>query len=374
MSTGRGAGQETRVRLADGREIIYFDDTPGHHRTARDERVLEACRPRSEIRYDPVLDEWVIIAAHRQVRTNLPATGECPLCPSRAGRPSEIPAQDYHVVAFENRFPSLAAHHEPGSGEGPAGTTRPATGRCEVVCFTSDHHGSFADLPPSRLGTVARAWVHRTLELSRLPGVEYVFVFENRGPEIGATLQHPHGQIYAYPFVPPRTARALESARRWRAAHGGCLCCVLVADESREGTRVIAETDDFVAFVPAAARWPYEVYLYPRRHVPDLPALSEGEIGRAMLLYAEVLRRFDALFGRPLPYVASWHQAPVRVDRDLAHLSLQIFTPRRASHRLKYLAASESGVGAFVNDVLPEDAAARLRGSTGADGHQPSRS
>ena len=365
-----GDDRRTLVRLADGRELIYFDDVPGLDRLALDKRDLPPQEPASEIRYDRVLDEWVIIAAHRQGRTHLPATDDCPLCPTAGDRLTEIPAADYHVVTFENRFPSLGATRLEDAGP-PDGAgfddvggfvrRRPAAGRCEVVCFTSDHGSSFAALPPMRLATVARAWVDRTVELAQLPDVEYVFLFENRGVEIGATLQHPHGQIYAYPFVPPRVRVALESARRWRSAHGGCLFCTVLEAELAAGVRVVAQTPGFVAFVPVAAHWPHEVHIYPRRHVPDLPALDADEQAELMGLYVDVLRRFDALFDLPLPYVAVWHQAPVRSDRELAHLSLQLFSPRRSPGKLKYLAASESGAGAFINDILPEDAAQRLR-------------
>ncbi|REE94935.1 galactose-1-phosphate uridylyltransferase [Thermomonospora umbrina] len=340
-------------RLADGREIIYFDDVPGLDRSVPDPRSLPRPEPRSEVRYDPVLDDWVVIAAHRQIRTHLPTREECPLCPSRGGGTGEIPAADYHVVAFENRFPSLG---------GPAG------GRCEVVCFTSDHHARFGALPAARLDTVMRAWTDRTRALSALPGVEYVFIFENQGAGIGATLQHPHGQIYAYPFVPATLARALESAERFRRREGGCLFCSMVAAEERAAVRVVAETERMIAFVPEAARWPFEVHVYPRRHVPDLEALDERERVELMMLYAEVLDRFDRLFDPRPPYVAHVVQAPVRRSREQAHLSLRVFTSQRAEDKLKFLAASESAAGAFINDVLPEDAARRLRdlGGTGA--------
>ncbi|MQY07669.1 galactose-1-phosphate uridylyltransferase [Actinomadura macrotermitis] len=343
----RGPGPaRTAVQLADGRELLYFDDVPGLDRSAPDQRVLPPHAPRSEVRYDPVQGEWVVVAAHRQDRTHLPAPGECPLCPSAPGRQTEIPASGYHVVAFENRFPTLG---------GP-----PAGGRCEVVCFTDDHESSFSRLTDRRLETVARAWTDRTVELSRLPGVEYVFVFENRGPEIGATLQHPHGQIYAFPYLPARVARALDMARAYRAEHRSCLfCSVVAAEEAAE--RVVARTDGFVAFVPEAARWPYEVHIYPRRHVGGLPELEPAEQAELMSLYRDVLARFDRLFDAPAPYMAHFQQAPAGPDAGLAHLSARIFTSRRAPGKLKYLAASESGAGAFINDVLPEQAARRLR-------------
>ena len=333
----------TTARLADGREIIFFD-LAETRREIRDPRELPPVRTESELRYDQVLGEWVVMASHRQDRTYHPPADECPLCPSRPGRPTEIPADGYDVVVFENRFPSLAGR-----------------GRSEVVCFTPEHAASFADLVPDRARLVVEAWADRTTELSARPDVEQVFCFENRGHEIGVTLSHPHGQIYAYPFVTPRTEQMLANARVHRAATGGNLFADVLAAERKEAVRVIAESPHWTAFVPSAARWPVEVHLYPHRQVPDIPSLDDAERADFVAIYLDVLRRLDALYERPLPYVAAWHQAPVRVDRDLAYLHLQLFSIRRAPDKLKYLAGSESAMGAFITDVLPEDVATRLR-------------
>ena len=352
------------ARLADGRELFYYDDGPGADRSAPDLRDLPATATSSQIRWDPIFREWAVIAGHRQSRIYRPPTSDCPLCPSRGGRQTEIPASDYDVAVFENRFPSLTtqATTERIVDEFPFHSA-PGVGRCEVVCFTSDHGSSFAALPAPRLSTVARAWVDRTVELSRLPQVEQVFVFENRGESIGATLQHPHGQIYAYPFVTSYTARALASASRWRDQHGGCLYCALIEKELSARVRIVAETEHCVAFVPEAPRFPYEVHVYPRRHVPDLPALTEAELDELVRVHAEMLRRFDGLFDKPIPYLAGWHQAPVRRERELAHLSLQLLSPQRNEKSLKYFASSEAGMGAYTIDILPEEAATRLRAS-----------
>jgi UDPglucose--hexose-1-phosphate uridylyltransferase len=353
----------TSARLADGREIIFFD-RGGDGRTVHDPRDLPPVSTSSQLRYDPLLEEWVIMASHRQERTHLPPTDECPLCPSRDGRQTEIPVTDYDVVVFENRFPSLASGAvEPGEGS-PLGPRRPGTGRCEVVCFTSDHDASFASLDTAGARLVIDAWADRTSELSAIPGVEQVFCFENRGEEIGVTLSHPHGQIYAYPFVTPRTRRMLDSARAHHDRAGRNLFADVLAEERVSGVRVITSSEHWTAFVPAAARWPVEVHLYPHRQVPDLPTLTEAERDDLAAVYLDLLRRLDALYDRPLPYIAAWHQAPVRTDHDLAYLHLQVFSIRRAANKLKYLAGSESAMGAFITDVLPEDVAVRLRGAT----------
>jgi UDPglucose--hexose-1-phosphate uridylyltransferase len=357
--------RKSSARLADGREILFYDEDGSVTREVTDRRDLPVTATRSEIRYDPLLEEWVAIASHRQSRTFLPPADQCPLCPTRDGRLTEIPAPDYDVVVFENRFPSFALGL---SADGPAdaltglGPRRPANGRCEVVCFTAEHDRAFAELTPQRVRTVVHTWADRTLDLAALPAVEQVFCFENRGEEIGVTLSHPHGQIYGYPFVTPRTRRMLDAARRYELRTGGRnLFDDVVAAERDDGRRVVAAGSHWVAFVPAAAHWPFEVHLYPLRRVPDLPALSDAERDDFASVYLEVLRRFDGLFDLRMPYVAGWHQAPVRIDRDLAALHLELFTIRRAPDKLKYLAGSESGMDVFVNDVPPERAAELLR-------------
>ncbi|MGI5118974.1 galactose-1-phosphate uridylyltransferase [Marinactinospora thermotolerans] len=355
-------------RLSDGRAIIYYDESPGTGRAdIPDPRPLPPSAPTCELRRDPLLDEWTSLAAHRQDRTFLPPADACPLDPGGAGRASEIPAPDYDVVVFENRFPSLAPSPLPTPEQAdPALEARPGAGRCEVVCFTSEHEGSFSRLAPRRVRTVIEAWADRTAALNALPEVAHVYPFENRGEEIGVSLHHPHGQIYAYPFVPPRIARMQATARRHRERAGTNLFDDVVAAERAAGRRVVAEDAEWIALVPAAARWPYEIRLFPLRRVPDLPSLDDSQRDGLARLLPRLLGAFDALFDTPTPYIAAWHQSPV--DASGAHdpefgLHLQVFTVRRAAHRLKYLAGAESGMGTWINDVTPETAADRLRGA-----------
>ncbi|HZU46342.1 MAG TPA: galactose-1-phosphate uridylyltransferase, partial [Mycobacterium sp.] len=256
----------TRANLADGRELLFFA-LPGHTPApVADRRPLPPRPPcQSQLRFDRTTGQWVIIAALRQDRTYKPPPDQCPLCPGPSGLTSEVPAPDYDVVVFENRFPSLA-----GVGGSPLPTSEgfisaPGHGRCEVICFSSNHTGSFADLEPAHARLVVEAWRHRTADLMARPGIEQVFCFENRGEEIGVTLSHPHGQIYGYPYLTPRTAVMLHQADDHRKRHGSNLFKDLLGWELADGRRVIARTDLFTAFVPFAARWPVEVHIYPNR-------------------------------------------------------------------------------------------------------------
>ena len=356
--------KRTARRLADGREILYFDSDESRARDAEDRRDLPSQAPPSEMRLDPLTGEWITMAAHRQTRTYKPPAQLCPLCPSGPEHAGEIPDDDYDVVVFENQFPSFA--QGPGAPEStvddmPMVPSAPARGRCEVVCFTPEHHTSFGQLSRSRVRTVVEAWADRTEALNATPGVEQVFCFENRGEEIGVTLHHPHGQIYGYPFVTPKTERMLRVAEQYRQEHGRALFGDVLAAERAGGRRVLVDSEHWTAFVPAAARWPIEVHLAPRRQVPDIPALTDEERDDFAATYLEVLRRLDGLYDRPLPYIAAWHQAPARTGRDLSWLHLQVFSVLRSADKLKYLAGSESGMAAWINDVTPEQIADRLR-------------
>jgi len=268
------------IRLADGRELFYYDRTAGRDRSAPDRRDgLPVDITSSEVRWNPLFRDYTVIAGHRQTRTYKPPPDLCPLCPSRDTTSTEIPADDYEVAVFENRFPSFALQSIDSVRlvDPPPFQSGPGAGRCEVVCFTSDHNQSFAQLSPEHARTVIDAWADRSSALSSIESIDYVFCFENRGEEIGVTLSHPHGQIYGYPFVPPRFFRAGESARRHRDRVGTCLQCDLLESELKADLRIVSETAHWVSYVPFAARWPYEVRVVPREHVPDLAALSDGQ-------------------------------------------------------------------------------------------------
>mgnify|MGYP006282253577 CR=1 FL=1 len=357
----------TSTRLSDGRELLYYDADGTPERTARDERDLPAgSTEQGRMRFDVLTGQWIAVAGHRQSRIFLPNAAQCPLCPSSPGNLSEIPEADYQVAVFENRFPSfLVGTDVPDPNSRPTwGVDLPAHGRCEVVAFSDDHEGSIAALDAEQLALVFAAWQDRTARLEELDGIRCVFVFENRGADVGVTLHHPHGQIYAYPYLPPTIEQLLEQSRAHRARTGRQLLGDVVRFEVEEQVRIVAEDDHWIAFVPYAARWPFEVHVHPRADRASLVDVTDDEVESFSVLYPRLIRSLDALFGTPLPYMSGWHQRPAHPtpeEETDSRLYLRLISNRRAADKLKYLAGSESLMGAFIGDLAPEDSAARLR-------------
>jgi UDPglucose--hexose-1-phosphate uridylyltransferase len=317
----------------------------------------------SELRWHPFLGQWVITATHRQERTFLPPDDFCPLCPTKPGGfPTEIPAADFDVAVFDNKFPSLQPAPPPPAVEGTALLpVEPAGGRCEVVVYSPDHRAALATLPLHRTRHLLRVWRDRWLTLGTEPGVRYVLVFENRGEAVGVTLHHPHGQIYAFPFVPPMPERELAAGREHRERTGRCLLCDAMAGERADGRRGLLAGARFEAWVPFHARWPYETWIAPRAHQRSMAEWTEEDVADLAAVLQGTLRKLDALFDRPFPYMLVVHQAPTGASDADCHLHFEIYSPLRAADRLKFLASCESGAGTFINDTLPEESAARLR-------------
>jgi UDPglucose--hexose-1-phosphate uridylyltransferase len=342
----------------DGRDLILYARAPIDPAITAPAAGRAAGRS-SHLRWHPLRGEWVVYAGHRQDRTFLPPAGWDPLAPTTdPDHPTELPAGAWDVAVFENLFPAFGPASPPPD---EIIDTAPAAGRCEVVVFTPDTTGSLGALPLERIDLVLEVWADRTRALAARSDVAYVFAFENRGVEVGASLAHPHGQIYGYPFVPPTAARALELQRAHFARRGTSLLGELIDAELAADRRTIYAGDHAVAFVPVCARWAYELWIAPRRAAPTLAALSGPErldLARALGL---ALRKLDALWQRPMPYVLAVHQAPARGEHPHAHVHIEIYPWLRMPGRIKYLAGSEIGAGVFTADTLPEATAAELR-------------
>jgi UDPglucose--hexose-1-phosphate uridylyltransferase len=356
-----------RLHKPDGRELVLYArqpfDVPDPTLVAA--TPLRGPRGSSHLRWHPLRGEWVLYANHRQERTFLPPDWN-PLAPtSDPQRPSEVPAGAWEVAVFENLFSALG---DGGQVAPQLVPTAPAAGRCEVVVFTQDPAGSLGGLSVEHLALVLEVWADRSRALGDEPGVAQVFPFENRGVAVGVTLAHPHGQIYAYPFVPPIIARSLELQRAYHALQGHGLLETMIAQEVGANLRTLHVGEHAVAFVPACARWAYEIWVAPRRCVPTLAALTDDErldLARALRL---ALRKLDALWQAPMPYILAVHQAPAQGEHGYAHVHIEIYPWLRMPGRPKYLAGSEVGAGAFTADTLPEAKAAELRAvHVGAD-------
>ena len=356
--------KKTQSKLADGRDIIYYDDVDSDFPSERalDKRESSVRPEVAEMRLDSLTGDWISVAAARQSRAFLPPAHQCPLCPSTETYLSEIP-DNFDVAVFENKSPSfgpeLLSSDDVSYSVSPnleLGSTRKSVGRCEVVVFSPGHNESLASLPLSRVRTLIDVWADRTESLQQLSGVREVFPFENRGEEIGVTLHHPHGQIYAYPFVTPRTKKLLSSIESF----GENLFEKTLQFESAS-TRVLIAGKFFTAYVPFSARWPLEIHLLPNRKVNHFGQLTAEERDELAPIYARLISALDKVYDSPSPYISAWHQAPLVPGGENVWLQLQITSPRRGPDKLKFLAGSEAAMGAFVADMAPETSAALLQ-------------
>lgn len=321
----------------------------------------------SELRWHPILEEWVITATHRQDRTFFPPPDYNPLAPTKPGGfPTEVSAPDYDIVVFENKFPSLQRSPPPPAVEGTDLTpVKPAAGVCEVVVYTPQADATLAELPLEKIEHLVWVWTDRFAALGAREEIEYVFIFENKGRAIGVTLAHPHGQIYAYPFVPPVLETEMRSSKKYWNLHGRNLFLDVLKQELEDGRRVVCRNESFVATVPFFARYPYEVHITARGEGKTaLTDFSRPELRDLATILKTMLSKYDNLFGMSLPYIMSLHQRPTMGDSsNYPHwqFHIEFYPPNRTKDKLKYLAGSEAGAGAYINDTLAEEKAAELR-------------
>lgn len=318
----------------------------------------------SELRWNPLYGEWVVTATHRQDRTFLPPADYCPLCPTKEGGfPTEIPESNYDIVVFENRFPSLSKNPPlPVVDATEISPVELAHGACEVVVYSPNHNATLATEPVEQIYKLIKVWTDRFAELSKREEVKYIFIFENKGEAIGVTLHHPHGQIYAYPFIPPKVERQIEQARNHLESTGKNLFDDIIYTEKIDGRRIVAENDSFLAVIPFFARYPYETHIYAKRNVQNLTQFNSKEQKDLATILKQILVGFDKLFNISFPYIMALFQSPSDgEDYDFFRFHIEFYPPLRTINKLKYLAGSEAGAGMFINDTLPEEKAAELR-------------
>ena len=345
----------------DGRQLWLYSNVPMLKNMEAPSPFAEPLNANPHLRWHPLRGEWVTYASYRQNRTFLPPPEYNPLAvtinPEFA---TELPQGDWQIAVFDNRFPSLnLSAHSPPDLIVP---TEPATGKCEVVVFTQDANSSLGAQTLNHLELLFEVWAARTAELGQIEKIQYVLPFENRGPEVGVTLNHPHGQIYAYPVVPPVPATMQQQAEQYFQAHGRGPLEVMIEQEIKEGSRMLYNGEHAVAFVPACARYPYEVWVAPIKAVAsfvELNDLQRKDLARAL---KTVLMKYDALWNRAFPYLMAWYQAPTDgKPHPEMHLHAEFYPPYRTPEKLKFLAGTEIAAGLFAMDCLPEDKALELQ-------------
>nr|WP_290225997.1 galactose-1-phosphate uridylyltransferase [Trichocoleus desertorum] len=345
----------------DGRKLTLYSRCPIAAGIQAPSPGNEPIQANPHLRWHPLRGEWVAYASHRQGRTFMPPPEYNPLAPTTNPQfPTELPQGQYDIAVFENRFPSMAvqAHDPPHL----IVDTLPANGACEVVVFTQDPSKSLSNLELDHLDLLLQVWGDRTQALGNHPQIQYVLPFENKGVEVGVTLHHPHGQIYAYPFVPPVPARMLEQQQAYYQQHQRGLLQDLIQQEIKDDQRVLYRDDWAIAFVPICARYPYEVWVAPIQPVPTLGELAPEQRRSLAKALKTVTLKFDGLWNRPFPYLMAWYQAPTDGQpHPESHLHAEFYPPYRTADRLKYLAGTELAAGMFANDALPEEKAKDLQ-------------
>jgi UDPglucose--hexose-1-phosphate uridylyltransferase len=309
----------------------------------------------NELRWHPLLREWVVVADNRQGRPQMPA-GWCPFCPGSGRVPDH-----YEVYLYPNDFAAFRLDNPPFVPEPGLFAATGARGATDVVLYHPNHNLTPAQLSAAHWGKVIRLWTERYQEMSANPDIEYVYIFENTGEAIGVTMPHPHGQIYSFPFVPPLVARELASASEHYRNTGKCLYCRLLEGELADRRRVVKKSERFVAFVPYASRFPGEVQICARRHVASLPDLMDEEAADLAAMIKLVRMKYDNLFGFPMPLMMILRHPPAKGDHPSSHFHIDFYPIQRSPTKLKYLAGVETGAGTYLNDTVPEEKAEELR-------------
>jgi UDPglucose--hexose-1-phosphate uridylyltransferase len=311
----------------------------------------------SELRWHPLLRQWVAVAANRQDRPQMPVNW-CPFDPG-SGRVPE----HYDVLLYPNDFPAFDMQSPPFEPEPGLFKTTGARGVCDVVIYSPEHTRRPSQLGPSDWTKIIALWSSRTQELFKIPEIQYVMVFENTGEAIGVTMPHPHGQIYAFPFIPPLSQIEFQSASEYLASNVKCLYCTLLEGEISQKSRIVVENNSFAAFVPFAARFPTEVQIYARRHFANLADMQGSEAGDLAEMLSIVRKKYDNLYGFLLPLMMIVRQAPAKGNHPCCHFHIEFLPLQRSAKKLKYLASVETAGGTFLNDTRAEEQAANLRKS-----------
>lgn len=312
----------------------------------------------AELRWHPLINDWVMIASHRQARPQMPKDW-CPFCPGSGKVP-----EHYTVYKYDNDFPALSQNPpQPDDVATDFFKVRPAYGKCEVILYSPGHTITLPQLPVEHITELVDLWVERFTELKKDENIKYVFIFENRGDVVGVTMPHPHGQIYGYSVIPKKLELEVDSAKKYYDEKGHCLFCDMLKAEKDFQKRVIFSNEYFTVFLPFFTEYPYGVYVMSNQHISSIDQLDkEGRASLAQTL-KETAGMLDSLFGYPFPYMMCMHNAPVNSgDMDsFYHFHIEFFPPMRSADKQKFNASSETGAWAHCNPTCPEEKAEELR-------------
>lgn len=312
----------------------------------------------AELRWHPLIRDWVMIASHRQNRPQMPEEW-CPFCPG-SGRVPE----NFDVYKYDNDFPALSQYpHTPDDVATGFYKTAEAYGKCEVILYSAEHNITLSELSIEHLKKLVDLWTGRFIQLRRDKKIKYIFIFENRGEAVGVTMPHPHGQIYGYPFIPKKLKLELEACKEHFETGKTCLICQMIKEEINAGKRVIFENDDFIVFLPFFVEYPYGVYIACKNHKQNLEQFCESERVNLAKTIRETVGMLDSLFDKQFPYMMCMHQEPVNSGdfSEYYHFHIEFFSPMRSAEKQKFNASSETGAWAHCNPTAPEEKAEELR-------------
>ena len=314
----------------------------------------------AELRWNPLIKDWVMIASHRQNRPNMPKDW-CPFCP---GPDNDKVPKSFEVLKYDNDFPALSQNPPiPDDVETRLYKTKPAYGKCEVVLYSPEHTVTLPELTVMHIRKLVDLWTERFVEIQKDENIKYVFIFENRGEVVGVSMPHPHGQIYGYSTVPKKIELELDACKEHRAQTGNCLICDMAEDEIKAKDRIIFENDDFIVFLPFYCEYPYGIYISAKRHIQNLAQMTDAEKTSLARTLKEATGTLDSLFDYPFPYMMCMYQNPVNTDDNIEdyHFHIAFYPPMRSADKQKFNASSETGAWAHCNPTAPEEKAVELR-------------
>ena len=317
----------------------------------------------AELRYNPMIKDWVMIASNRQNRPQMPKDW-CPFCPGSGKVPDS-----YEVHAYDNDFPALTQNPpEPDDVATEFYKVKPSHGKCEVILFSPDHHGTLKELSDAHMKKLVDLWCERFNAMREDKKIKYVFIFENRGDVVGVTMPHPHGQMYGYSVLPKKIELELDAAKEHFDEHGECIFCRMNKEEIGAGLRIIHENEDFIAYIPFFADYAYGVYIVAKSHKATIADFAESEKQNLGNILRDITGMYDNLFDFNFPYMMCMHNAPVNNEDEkyaglekFYHFHIELYPPLRAADKQQFQASSETGVWAHCNPTAPEEKAKEMR-------------